>query len=387
MSNGKPSLIFIMGMHRSGTSALAHLTQEMGANLGAELIAASFDNPEGFFEHARLVAFNNQIFETLGLHWDATVLLPAEWQKNEKIQAIQQQIITWLQTEFANAQTIVLKDPRLCRLLPIWLEAAQQLGWNANAIHIFRDISEIAHSFAVRENTDHRKAVILSVLYLVEAERATRSIPRVMLTYDQLFGDIKNVLNTLYRLPVQWKYSLEEALPRLSSIIKPKLRHQQKPDLSPFLDKNLLTLSEHLNPLLLHPEKIEDAASAVALNNIYQQITTAIAASQQWFGFWHDEAMKAHSMAVDLHQRNLEVREQHSILDNYMLHAKQLEQLVSDLQKQNTQIENEKTQIQNKNILLSEELAHTQKELSDILNSKGWKTLEKMRVLKKWIHL
>lgn len=371
----KPSIIFILGMHRSGTSVLTHVVQELGVSLGTELIAPSFDNPEGFFEHARLVAFNNQIFETLGLHWDATIPMPTDWQNKPEIKIIQQQIITWLQQEFDMQKIIALKDPRLCRTLPIWLEAADQAGFTPNAIHIFRDVAEVASSFAVRENTDHRKAVILSMLYLAEAERATRSIPRVMITYDQLFADIKTVLNSIYQLPIEWLYSPEVALMRTATIVKPKLRHQQKPDLTPFLDSRLLQISKQVNDSLQHPENL----SADILDKAYQEILVQIAHAQQWFGFWHTEAMHSHSLAVDLHHRNLELRERQSMLDNYMLHAKQLEGHASNLEQRIANLEQE-------NVTLTQTLANTQSQLNLILNSRGWKMLEKLRIFKtKWL--
>lgn len=379
MNTPDKSVVFVVGMHRSGTSALTQLLGAIGAELGHDLIDAAFDNPEGFFEHRRLVELNNAIFEKLGLHWDATVPLPEHWLDHPEIRILQEQAVQWLRSEFGEAPLIALKDPRLCRTLPFWLEAAESAGRKATAVHLFRDIREIAHSFAVREQTDHRKAVVLSVLYLAEAVEATAALPRVALHYDALFADLPGCLDTLYTLPVPWPMPRAEAGTKATTVIKPKLRNNTAPDVRAHLDSFLNTQLEALNACINKRSFFSTPELAQQLQSSYCALREKITAAQETWGFWHNDAMQAHSLAVQLHTAHLQNRERQSMLDNYMLHAKQLEELVQQLQVTLTaQAQDYATQLAQKESLL----AQKENELALIYNSRGWKILQALRRLK-----
>src|SRR5215813_13113765 len=66
------TVVCIAGMHRSGTSMVARLLNLAGVYLGREdeLIPANQGNPEGHWEHARLVEINDAILSELGGGWD-----------------------------------------------------------------------------------------------------------------------------------------------------------------------------------------------------------------------------------------------------------------------------------------------------------------------------
>ena len=65
-----PTVLLIFGMHRSGTSAFAGLLKESGIPMGKELMKPAFDNPRGFYENEKIVAFNERILNILGQSWD-----------------------------------------------------------------------------------------------------------------------------------------------------------------------------------------------------------------------------------------------------------------------------------------------------------------------------
>jgi hypothetical protein len=53
--------LILTGMHRSGTSAIARLTQRMGFDLGSNLLAATENNRHGHFEEAGFIHFHDQL--------------------------------------------------------------------------------------------------------------------------------------------------------------------------------------------------------------------------------------------------------------------------------------------------------------------------------------
>ena len=55
--------IFILGMHRSGTSALSGVINALGLDLGTNLMQADVYNPKGYFENMLVYEFNRSILE------------------------------------------------------------------------------------------------------------------------------------------------------------------------------------------------------------------------------------------------------------------------------------------------------------------------------------
>jgi hypothetical protein len=55
----------VTGMHRSGTSAVARLVQELGADVGSNLLPATEGNVFGHFEEAAFIRFHDQLIERL----------------------------------------------------------------------------------------------------------------------------------------------------------------------------------------------------------------------------------------------------------------------------------------------------------------------------------
>ena len=115
-------MLLILGMHRSGTSLLAGSCRLLGADLGGRMMEASQDNVMGFWEHGEIVRIHDSILERLGFAWDDVRALPDKWWTYQGIQALRAELKAVLQRDFANASLGCVKDPRLCRLLPLWQE-------------------------------------------------------------------------------------------------------------------------------------------------------------------------------------------------------------------------------------------------------------------------
>ena len=62
--------ILILGMHRSGTSAMGNLVDALGYYGGQNLKPAAYDNLKGFYEHEDIVKLNDRLLELIGLRWD-----------------------------------------------------------------------------------------------------------------------------------------------------------------------------------------------------------------------------------------------------------------------------------------------------------------------------
>ena len=72
-------VIVVLGMHRSGTSAITRGLQELGADLGPDLMpAAEGDNDKGFWEDMGAYRINERILSKLGSSWDGLAEISTE---------------------------------------------------------------------------------------------------------------------------------------------------------------------------------------------------------------------------------------------------------------------------------------------------------------------
>ena len=78
-SAGPQRAILVLGMHRSGTSAVTGALRLCGVELGTELMQPGSDNPKGFWEHAGVVAIHERLLAALERSWNDPRPLPADW--------------------------------------------------------------------------------------------------------------------------------------------------------------------------------------------------------------------------------------------------------------------------------------------------------------------
>src|ERR1700722_9316263 len=77
---GSTALI-VLGMHRSGTSALTGVLHHLGVALGERLMPTSPDNPRGYWEHNDIVDVDHRLMATFGRTWDDIRSLPAGFER------------------------------------------------------------------------------------------------------------------------------------------------------------------------------------------------------------------------------------------------------------------------------------------------------------------
>ena len=84
ISQFRSRAILVLGMHRSGTSAITRVLNLLGVELGAHLMPAAAGNNEGgFWEHMRVVEIHEALLHALGRSWHDLRPLPSEWMRSE----------------------------------------------------------------------------------------------------------------------------------------------------------------------------------------------------------------------------------------------------------------------------------------------------------------
>ncbi|MEM8805752.1 MAG: hypothetical protein AAGF01_06975 [Cyanobacteria bacterium P01_G01_bin.38] len=190
--------IVILGMHRSGTSALTRVLNLCGVSLPKTLMPPQAGNNEtGFWESSKVMLVNDELLAYLKSSWDDLSVLPEGWQKPEEIKPYREKLTMTLENEFSASQLFVLKDPRICKLLPVWLEVLAALEIAPYFVLPIRHPLEVAASLERRDGLFKAHSLLLWLQHFLLAERATRQFKRVFVSYDSLLKDWSDVVRTI----------------------------------------------------------------------------------------------------------------------------------------------------------------------------------------------
>jgi hypothetical protein len=224
--SSKRKMVIVLGMHRSGTSALCGALDLLGVNFGDCLMPSSEDNEKGYWEHPEISRLHDQLLRSFGLSWDDDRCFPAAWIECERARETQSSLLSVLRNVFRGAPRLTgLKDPRMCRLMPLWFPIFEALGVEPCFILIVRHPWEVAQSLAKRDSLDQTRSYLLWLQHTLEAEKTTRSSTRSFVSYERL---LENPAATLTRIRKELKLDLDassQVRGRLRNFLVAPLRH------------------------------------------------------------------------------------------------------------------------------------------------------------------
>jgi hypothetical protein len=222
-----PNVVCVLGMHRSGTSALCGALHLTGVDFGKHLMPATDANEKGHWEHEEIVRAHDRLLSSLGSCWDDDELLQSDWVEREVTREIRSDLIRILERDFAHSSLFGVKDPRMCRLMPLWLPIFQTLRVEPHFVLVVRHPWEVAESLARRDGIEHSRSYLLWLEHIVQAESATRGHKRSFVRYEEIMDDPVAVLGGLreqfgldLRAPSEVRTSLRH-------LLDPSLRHHQ----------------------------------------------------------------------------------------------------------------------------------------------------------------
>lgn len=237
LQNPKPKLIakrrrvglLILGMHRSGTSALARVVSLLGADLPSNLMPADIGNELGHWESNSIAALNESILASAGSCWDDWLPFHEAWYDSPVHDDFAEKAKETLVEEFGGAPLFVLKDPRICRLARFWLNVLQSEAIEPRVVLPIRSPLEVADSLVARDGCDFDYAMLVWLRNVLDAEFATRDFPRCFVSFDQLLSNWEYVTSKIEKeLNVSWPRSPFSARAEISSFLDPDHRHYSR---------------------------------------------------------------------------------------------------------------------------------------------------------------
>ncbi len=222
--------VLLLGMHRSGTSLVARLLADVGLYLGdqGELLPASAeDNPDGYWERHDVLEAHDAFLRDIGMTWNRIAGLSEQHLRLPPVDALRDRLAGIVQTL---ASPWLVKDPRLCLLLPVWNE----VGVDYAPLVVIRHPLEIASSLARSPRGIFPVANMLALWekYLLRALSALAGRPAVFVSYARLLAspeaELARIVEQLASLGVPGLKHPDAAL--LAERIKPGLRRQRSDD-------------------------------------------------------------------------------------------------------------------------------------------------------------
>ena len=220
-------IIVILGMHRSGTSAVARVCNLLGAQIGQQLMPPSEgNNPAGFWELDEVRVIHDELLHALGSSWDATAPLPANWWHNSAVSEFRDRLIHVVREEFDDAALACLKDPRMCRLMPLWKGIFDEIKWEPHYLLAVRNPLDVAGSLNARDGLHRCQSHLLWLRHVLEAERWTRGQPRAYVSYEQLMADWRAAMMPAWRQLGLGELTVDPSAAReIDAFLQTDLRH------------------------------------------------------------------------------------------------------------------------------------------------------------------
>lgn len=185
------TITVVLGMHRSGTSALAKLLSRLGLASGDRLLPANEHNADGHFEDIDVLAVDEAVLKRLGTVWHLP-LNPGRMEKALESGELSEELAQaarLVKDRTARYPNWFVKEPRLSLLMPFWQRVFADQGVSARYVWMIRNPVQVDASLRARDqlgsihNTQTWLAYQGSILSAVQG-RAT-----YLLDYETLLSD------------------------------------------------------------------------------------------------------------------------------------------------------------------------------------------------------
>lgn len=191
----KPEIILVLGMHRTGTSAITNLISSLDYDAGDNLMPADSDNKKGYWEDLDIYNLNNEILSFLFLTWEKrealnyrkiNILGDIVWEKfSNRAKSI-------VNKKLNLSDKIIIKDPRFSILLPFWKIIFKQLHVNTKYVISLRNPFDVAQSLKKRNGFPIEKSIQLWSYYY---NCCITDIPNssLVLNFEELSNDDEGI--------------------------------------------------------------------------------------------------------------------------------------------------------------------------------------------------
>jgi len=337
-----PIGVLVLGMHRSGTSALTRVLNLLGCALPEALVGPSESNELGHWESASAVVLNDEILASAGSNWNDWGPINADWRASDVRGQMVDRATEVIREHKALGPLFALKDPRICRLADLWLDAADTAGVDMHVVLMLRHPGEVSASLESRDLMAPGYGQLLWLRHTLDAEHLSRGRKRVVCRFDRLLLDWQDTIDRV-------RQGLDLALPRNSPAAHAEVdrflaRDMRHHDAREDAGLGLLGASDWLRRtfeiMRQWSDKGEDAADHAELDRIRTEFDNAYPAFSRlllWSGYSGEFAAgsrlrdQLQHQLVELSERAQAIEQQATEIDQLRARGNELEGKIAAL--------------------------------------------------------
>jgi hypothetical protein len=411
------TFIFIIGMHRSGTSLVANLLSKAGVFLGKseDLLPPNFDNRYGFYENEEFVEINDKILEKFDLQWDSTEA--PDFEKKIDFKEEKELAKEFIKEVSSNHNVVAFKDPRATLTLPFWEEIIDR---DIKVLFVRRNPLEIADSLKKRNSFSKEKSIGIWENYKIEGLKNIERLDTLFVNYDDILDNpFPNFVRMLKFLDIKYD---EGILKKMYFTLAPEVKHSEYSNKDFMEDEDV---TEEQKQLLRDLDKryeeqlreypIEEFGIEVSVEEKNSHLREKISNIGEQLDSCRRESSVKKAEALELTKQNQELTKQNQELtkqnqeltkqnqeltkqnqeltkqnqeltkQNQEL-TKQNQELTKqnqELTKQNQELTKQNQELTKQNQSLNSTILDKNKELEKIYNSKSWRITQPIRNLLK----
>jgi hypothetical protein len=186
----------VLGMHRSGTSALSGMLAQAGLCGPKDSLGSTYSNMLGYWESEALVTSSDLFISSNQSHWSQLYRWAPDWWISSSALNWVESYLDDLINTYECCDHIVLKDPRLCFLLEAMTPCLLNPLIEVDFLLILRSPVEVISSLCKAEEIYPRDALNLWIGSVLQSEYLSRFYPRRIFTYLNLIEAPGSVLNS-----------------------------------------------------------------------------------------------------------------------------------------------------------------------------------------------
>ncbi|EKD71927.1 MAG: glycosyl transferase, family 2 [uncultured bacterium] len=181
------NVFVVLGMSRSGTSAIARSLAAMGVDLGNRLLEGDSRNPKGFYEDSDILyKINRGVSAAIDYHWIDFGDNEKQIENNPALRDYKNYAVGLLCERFINSLNWGFKDPRTVTILPFWQSVFKALNVNEHYILAVRNPLASAVSNQKFAKTDMEAGLLLWIKILKQMIDGTENKKRVLISYEMM---------------------------------------------------------------------------------------------------------------------------------------------------------------------------------------------------------
>lgn len=356
------NVILVLGMHRSGTSALTRTLNLLGCDLPRNLVPETPTNPTGHWEPNAIMALNNEILSSAGSNWYDWLEFNPRWYDSPVAEGFSVRARGILREEYDGSSLFVLKDPRNCRLTRFWFDILDQSDIEPLVAIPLRNPLEVAASLEARDDMHRDLGILLWLRHVLDAEQGSRGRRRIFFSYVDLLEN--------------WA-GLADHMQQIFGITWPRSPVQASADVEAFLDRDNRHYVQSTNNVLSNPalsdwvrntydilirwaSQGEVADDRAVLDDIRAQLNAAGPVFAQLTRAVSSERDQGRALHVALQARESELAQMETdiaaLRDRQHRDAQQVQGQVADYESRIAQLEGQREKLESTNLTLAGEL-------------------------------